>query len=32
MFQYIYSDDPKYWIEFNKKASNNVIEKQFIIK
>jgi hypothetical protein len=31
-FQYIYSDDPQFWIEQNKKNTDNIIEKAFVIK
>jgi len=32
MFQYIFSDDPKFWIEENRKSLNNIVEKIFVIK
>lgn len=32
IFQYIFSDDSKFWIEENKKNSQNAIEKCFAIK
>ena len=31
-FQYVFSDDPQFWIEQNKSLTNNIIEKHFVIK